>query len=294
MPPPKKVTRKQSPPKPRAPQKRRTRKKKSSKWKYRLIFLLIIALVSSPLYYGKVIRSAVSTGRWFRDLFIYNEYPHYSKFGIRIPRKYQLHGIDVSSYQGKIDWNKVAAIDYNGIQVSFSFIKATEGITLVDPYFQRNWRESKKSGVIRGAYHYFKPNKSGAWQAKFFLQTVKLEPGDLPAVIDIEETANLSKAELISNIRDFLLEVEKTTKKKPIIYTGYRFYLDNLKDEFEGYPLWIAHYYQPKIKLSKNTPWHFWQHADNANIDGIKHKVDMNVFNGEQEDLSALLIQHIK
>lgn len=280
--------------KPRANTGTRKKAKKKTTFgiKTKVVLVLIALLVFSPFYYGKVLKTAVSTGRWFRDLFVFDEYPHYEEFGIRIPRKYYVHGIDVSYYQGKIDWDKVAAVDYNGVKISFAFIKATEGITLVDSYFQRNWRETKKEGVIRGAYHYFKPKKSGIWQARFFLQTVKMEAGDLPAVVDIEESAGLSKAELIPNIQDFLDEVERKTKAKPIIYTGYQFYRDHLQGEFDDYPLWVAHFYQPKLKFGKETAWRFWQHADNAKVEGIKHKVDMNVFNGEEEDLSALLIQH--
>ena len=271
------------------------RKSKSSKKsiKVKVIFVLVIALtlVFSPLYYGKVVKTAVSTSRWFRDLFVYNEYPHYRKFGIKIPRKYYLHGIDVSSYQGKIDWKKVAVMESDGIKVSFTFIKATEGVTLVDKYFQRNWRESKANGVIRGAYHYFKPLKSGLWQAKFFMQTVNLEAGDLPLVIDVEENGDLSDAVLVANIKDFVDEVERKTKYKPVIYAGYRFYKDHLAGQFDDYPLWIAHYNQPKLKLSDNTNWYFWQHADNAHIDDIRGQVDMNVFKGAEEDLSSFLIQ---
>ena len=289
----KKTIAKKSPIRKVASTPRRKPKKKTGKtWKWKIILLLIVALVFSPFYYGKVIKTAVSTSRWFRDLFVFDANPHFEKFGIRIPRKFQVHGIDVSSYQQKINWKNVDAIDYNGVKISFAFIKATEGVTLVDSYFQRNWRESKNVGIIRGAYHYFKPNKSGIWQAKFFLQTVNLEAGDLPAVIDIEEADGLSRNELIPNIQDFLNEVEKKTKTKPIIYTGYQFYKDHLKGEFDDYPVWIAHYY--KSKLAEKLKWNFWQHADNAHIDGIKGKVDMNVFNGEEEDLSALLVQEVK
>lgn len=270
--------------------RKKTTKKSKTNYKYIFIGIVVVFLVFSPLYYGKVLRSFVSTGRWVKDLFIFDEYPHYEKFGVRIPRKYYVHGIDVSSYQQKINWAKVDSMDDYGIRVSFAFIKATEGITLVDPYFQRNWRESKNAGVIRGAYHYFKPKKSGLWQAKFFLQTVKIEAGDLPPVIDIEETGRLDKLNLQLNLQEYLNEIEKQTKVKPIIYTGYQFFKDNLKGKFDDYPIWIAHYYQPKLKLEE-TDWYFWQHADNARVDGIKGKVDMNVFNGDEEDLSALLVQ---
>lgn len=265
--------------------------KSSSKWKIRFVLLILVFLVFSPFYYGKVLKTAVSSSRWLRDLFVFDAYPRYDKFGIRIPRKYVVHGIDVSSYQQKINWKKVDSVNYNGIKISFAFIKASEGVTLVDPYFQRNWRESKDAGIIRGAYHYFKPKKSGIWQARFYLQTVNVEAGDLPPVVDIEESAGLSENELIPNIQDFLNEVESKTKTKPIIYTGYQFYKDHLRGRFDEYPIWIAHYYQPK--LATNLKWNFWQHADNAHIDGIKGKVDMNVFNGEEEDLSKLLIQKV-
>nr|MBC7612980.1 glycoside hydrolase family 25 protein [Pseudopedobacter sp.] len=265
--------------------------KSSAKWKIRFVILILMVLIFSPFYYGKVLKTAVSTSSWFKDLFVFDAYPHYEKFGIRIPKKYGVHGIDVSFYQQKINWKKVGAMEYKEIHISFAFIKATEGVTLVDPYFQRNWRESKEGGIVRGAYHYFKPKKSGIWQARFFLQTVNVEAGDLPPVVDIEEAAGLSESELIPNIQDFLNEVEKKTKTKPIIYTGYQFYKDHLIGKFDEYPIWIAHYYQQK--LAENLKWNFWQHSDKAHIDGIKGKVDMNVFNGEEEDLSKLLVQKV-
>ncbi|MFD1631962.1 glycoside hydrolase family 25 protein [Pseudopedobacter beijingensis] len=269
------------------------RKKKTftEKYKYKFILLILVLLILSPFYYGKIIRTTVSTTRWIKDLFIFNEYPHYEKFNVKIPRRYYVHGIDVSSYQQKIKWNLVDSMSDEGVKINFAFIKATEGVTLVDPYFQRNWRESKENGIIRGAYHYFKPKKSGQWQAHFFLQTAKFEMGDLPPVLDIEEIGNLSKKELQENVQAFLDEVERKVRVKPIIYTGYKFYVDYLKGKFDDYPLWVAHYYQPKLKLD-NTQWKFWQHADNATVDGIRGKTDLNVFNGDEEDLSALLIQH--
>lgn len=96
-----------------------------------------------------------------------------------------------------------------GVKIDFVFIKATEGQFNIDPQFQRNWRQSKKEGMIRGAYHYFKPRKSGKWQAALFLQTVTYESGDLPPVIDIEETGRLEPEELRENLREWLEVVEK-------------------------------------------------------------------------------------
>ncbi|RRN76246.1 glycoside hydrolase family 25 protein [Pseudoxanthomonas sp. SGD-10] len=278
----------------KAPVARTRRKKKPKKsfyQRHRVKFVLIVCLlVFSPFYYGKVFKTTVSTTRWIKDFFIFDEYPHYEKFNVQIPRRYYVHGIDVSSYQQKINWELVEEMDDNGVNITFAFIKATEGVTLVDSYFQRNWRESKNNGIIRGAYHYFKPKKSGLWQARFFLQTVNLEPGDLPPVLDVEETGGLSKKELQKNVREYLEEIERKTSVRPIIYTGYKFYEDYLRDEFDDYTLWVAHYYKSQLKL-KSHEWKFWQHADNATVEGIKGKADLNVFNGDEEDLSALLIQ---
>lgn len=186
---------------------------------------------------------------------------------------------------------KVTRMEDNDVRVHFSFIKATEGILLADSRFQRNWRESADAGIIRGAYHYFKPNKSGFWQARFFLQTVDFENGDLLPVVDVEERGKESKAEFRANLKLFLDEVEKKMGVKPIIYSGYKFHEDYLAGGFEGYPLWIAHYYRSKLKpLSGKVKWNFWQHSDRARVNGIQHHVDMNVFNGSIDDLNSLRI----
>lgn len=238
--------------------------------------------------YGKVIKGLITSYRWAADTFVNDQYPHYSSYNIRIPKGYSLHGIDVSRYQGKIDWEKVAAMQERDVRVDFVFIKASEGMLLVDPYFQRNWKKSAEAGLLRGAYHYFKPQKAGLWQANLFLQAVSFESGDLLPVVDIEETGGQSKAQLRKNLQVFLTRVEKKLGVKPIIYTGYQFYLDNLSGEFDKYPVWVAHYYRAKPKAA--VKWKFWQHSDKARINGIKHPVDMNVFSGGVSDLENLII----
>ena len=203
-----------------------------------------------------------------------------------------MHGIDVSWYQGNIDWKKVTKMEDDDVKVNFSFIKATEGVLLPDPNFQRNWKGAEKAGIIRGAYHYFKPNKSGYWQARFFLQTVSFNNGDMLPVVDIEERGKKSRAEFQANLKSFLTEVEKAIGEKPIIYTGYKFYEDNLAGDFDGYPLWIAHYYRSKLRpLSGKAKWDFWQHSDKARVNGIQTRVDMNVFNGSLSDLEELRLK---
>ena len=178
------------------------------------------------------------------------------------------------------------------VKISFSFIKATEGVFIADPNFLRNWKESSEAGIIRGAYHYFKPQKAGYWQARFFLQTVNFKPGDMLPVVDIEERGGKSRKEFQANLKTFLNEFEKKVGVKPIIYTGYKFYEDNLASDFGDYPLWIANYHQPKLKqLSRKANWNFWQHSDKARVNGIQYRVDMNVFNGSFDDLGRMIIR---
>jgi len=214
----------------------------------------------------------------------------YDKFGIQIPTNYQIHGIDVSRYQLNISWDRVKKMNVENIRISFGFIKATEGENLTDPYFKRNWSASEKSGIVRGAYHFFNPSKDAARQAWFFMKHVKLKPGDLPPVLDIETTGNISTGLLKAKARGWLKIVEAHYGVKPIIYTNADFYKKFLGEEFDEYPLWVAHYYE-KHKPRINRNWMFWQHNDRGNVDGIASKVDFNVFNGDSADFRQL---HLK
>jgi lysozyme len=268
------------------------RKKKKQglaiQWKIALAGLLLILL--SPFYYGYVLRSFSATWRWILDIGQDTNYRTYKSFNVRIPSGYTVHGIDVSSYQGKINWQKVKAMDDDGVHISFAFIKATEGVLSMDPYFQRNWREAPKAGIVCGAYHYFLPQKSGLWQARFFLQTVKVEKGDLPMVVDVEQLYKTSPAKMRGQLLSFINYIETKTGVKPIIYTNISFYQDYLQGYFDDYTLWIAHYYQPVLNINSNTNWRFWQHSDKARINGISQKVDFNVFRGDSTAFQKLLI----
>lgn len=258
-------------------------------WKALIAGLLLVLL--SPFYYGYVVGFFSSTWRWMFNIGASSHYRTYKSFGIRIPTRYHIHGIDVSYAQGRIDWRKVRAMEEDSVRVSFAFIKATEGLLTVDPYFKRNWREAAKTGIRCGAYHYFRPKKSGLWQARFFLQNVNLESGDLPAVVDIETLDGKSPAEMRNQLKDFLLQVEAKTHVKPIIYSGLSFYKDYLEDYFEEYKLWIAHYNKEELKAGKNTNWWFWQHSETARVNGINHTVDFDAFKGDSLAFEQFMIQ---
>jgi lysozyme len=251
----------------------------------------ILLVLFSPLYYGYVLKLFSSTTSWIMDIGEDPNYRNYKSFAIRIPKRYSVHGIDVSSYQGKIDWKKVKSMREDSVKVTFAFIKATEGVSSVDAYFQRNWREAPKAGIVCGAYHYFIPRKSGLWQARFFLQTVKFEEGDLPPVVDVEDLSSQSPEKMRKELREFIEHIEKKTKVKPIIYSGLTFYKSYLKGHFDDYPLWIAHYYQAELKAGADTKWFFWQHSDKARINGIGHVVDFNAFKGDSLSFQQMLIR---
>ena len=221
------------------------RKKKSGlSFRVKVVIAFILLVLLSPFYYGYILKFGSATWSWISSNFTNDlDYPEFKDYGIRIPKKYSIHGIDVSYYQGKIDWNKVTLMKESDVKIDFAFIKATEGLLLVDRYFQRNWREAPKSGIVCGAYHYFRPRKSGKWQAKFFLQTVDVEEGDLPPVVDVEELDGISAGRMRTELKDYLNHIEKRTGVKPIIYTGISFYKDYLQGYFNNYPLCALHWF---------------------------------------------------
>lgn len=276
-----------------SPQKRSTRKKQQSKVPVRLLVVLagLLLILFSPLYYGLVLKGLSSTWRWIRDYGEDPNYRSYKNFSTNIPGRYSIHGIDVSYYQGKINWEKVREMKDEDVSIKFAFIKATEGLMKVDPYFQRNWREAPKAGIVCGAYHYFKPSKSGKWQARFFLQNVRAEKGDLPMVVDIEELNGTEPEAMRKELMAFLKHVESKTGIRPLIYTNIVFYRDYLRGYVDDYYLWIAHYYKKKLHVAKGTPWKFWQHTDKATVSGINHVVDMNIFKGDSAEFERLLIK---
>ena len=279
----------------RSPAKKKipVRKKKSKRWPIELKIAIagLLLILLSPFYYGYIVRMFTYGWRWVRDIGEDPHYRTYKSFNIRIPDRYAIHGIDVSYAQGKIDWQRVKMMEEDSVRISFAFIKATEGILSVDPYFQRNWREAPKAGITCGAYHYFKPSKNGKWQAKFFLQTVKVEKGDLPMVADVEELNGVTPEKMRKELKDFLTHIQAHTGVKPIIYSGISFYQDYLQGYFDDYPLWIAHYHQAELRVSNTTDWRFWQHSDKATISGINHVVDFDAFRGDGVAFKKLLIQ---
>lgn len=207
------------------------------------------------------------------------------------PKGYEIHGIDISHYQGKIDWE---SLKNNGMiekcPVRFVMIKATEGRTRIDKRFKDNFYNAREYGFIRGAYHFWSTRSSGRAQAEHFIRNVKLEEGDLPPVLDVEhKSKEQSPEEFRESVLTWLRLVEKEYKVKPIIYTYYKFKTEYLNDDvFNEYPYWIAHYYVDKVKYEGK--WKFWQHTDCGRLPGIQGFVDFNIYNGSYYDLRKLTI----
>lgn len=217
--------------------------------------------------------------------------PHvfYPGFQIEIPNGFEIHGIDISKYQNIVNWKEVKNMEEKGIKIGFVFIKATEGTSIVDDQFRRNWVKAEEQSIPKGAYHFFIVTRSAKKQADNFIQIVNLKSGDMPPVLDVEKSLGVSVAEMQKNVKIWLDEVEKHYGVKPIIYTNIDFYEHYFQTGFKEYPLWIAHYLQPeKPRIEQN--WIFWQHSEKGRVDGIKAPVDFNVFYGDSTDFNDFLI----
>jgi len=246
------------------------------------LLILVVALLFSPELRFRL--------RSFLEYPLhYKEYKH---FGIRIPGKFTVHGIDVSKYQQRVDWERVKKMQVSDVKITFVFIKATEGTWMTDSEFSQNWENARKQKLIRGAYHYFLPDLSPKEQATHFIRTVRLRSGDLPPVVDIEDLRGLNKPQIQRYTKEFLKILEKHYKVKPILYTNRDFYKNYFADVegFKDYRFWIAHYHVASFDMPGEADWHFWQHSDRGNVNGINERVDFNVFNGDSVALRKLCL----
>ena len=210
---------------------------------------------------------------------------------ISYPEGYEIHGIDISHHQGKINWQQLkdeGVIDK--FPVRFIMIKATEGATRVDENFIDNFYQAREYGFTRGAYHFYSVHSPAKDQAEFFIRNVELENGDLPPVLDVEyKPEKQSDEDFQKSVLQWLQIVEQHYGVKPIIYTYYKFKMKYLDDAaFDPYPYWIAHYYVEEVEYK--GPWKFWQHTDVGRLPGIKGYVDFNIYNGSYYDLRKMTI----
>lgn len=210
---------------------------------------------------------------------------------IDLPQRHTIHGIDLSHFNGSVDWSKISKLDlFDTVSIKFIYLKATEGRKLVDPMFTRNWQEAKTKNIIRGAYHFYVPDRDPIEQANNFCKIVRLKEGDLPPVCDFETINSMPKDKLKQNIKIFLDKLQDNYGVRPIIYTNKKLYHKIFKHDFSDYQYWIAHYDTQEVDDSIENLV-FWQHNKEGRIPGHKGKFDYNVFLGDEEDFRLLLIQ---
>jgi lysozyme len=198
-----------------------------------------------------------------------------------------LQGIDVSHYQGTVNWSSV-----KNAGIVFAFAKATDGNTYTDPQFHTNWQAMQAAGILRGAYHFYETNDDPVIQAQNFINAIgSLAANDLPPVVDIEIfKGNFGSASVAANLQTWLDTVEKALSRKPMIYTNTNFWNETINTDFSKYPLWIAEYgvSQPKIPSSWKN-WNFWQSSQSGSVAGVTGSVDVDVFAGSMSDLMNLI-----
>lgn len=265
-------------------------KKSSSNWAGIKWIIIINVLLGGGIWLGIHFQDG------FKYFFSQNRKnaPEKSLFDFRTAEVLARHdnkmiGFDVSHYQGVIDWGLVDSVASKSA-LEFVFVRATMGVDGVDRAYKLNWKGAGANHFIRGAYHYYRPDENSVEQAENFIKTVKLAPGDLPPVLDIED---LPKKQSVENLRLGLKRwielVEEHYKVKPILYSGEHYYTNHLKKWFPDHVLWIANYnfFVEEIK----PEWHFWQFTEKGIVNGIEGKVDLNIYNGNKTEMRKLLVK---
>jgi lysozyme len=211
--------------------------------------------------------------------------------GVARAKTLPIHGIDVSKWQGKIDWASVRAA---GTQ--FAFIKATEGGDHVDERFLENWHGAGQAGVPRGAYHFMYWCRPAHEQAAWFRRTVPADPEALPPVLDLEWNGHsrtcprkVGRTVALQEIRLMLREMEAHTGKRPIIYTDITFHKDVLEGELAEYPHWVRSVAAEPHERYADRDWFMWQWTTTGRVPGIKGDVDRNAFYGGQAEWAKFL-----
>ncbi len=202
---------------------------------------------------------------------------------------YPVRGIDISHYEGAIDWAKVKT---DGL--SFVYVKATEGADGVDDTFATNWAGAKSAGLARGAYHFYNFCKTGSEQAANFIKTVPVDDGALPPTIDLEQSDDCKtmpdKAAFRKDLADFVQKVQAAYGHLPVLYVNYAIYDAYFKGEADSNKLWIADVKHEAPAMPGDARWTMWQYGWHGAVAGIRGEVDLDVFNGTPRMLASLTL----
>ena len=212
-------------------------------------------------------------------------------FGDSHPARHPIHGVDVSKWQGDIDWQKLRQAE-----IAFAYIKSTEGGDRHDDRFDDNWRDAKRAGIPRGAYHFYYFCRPAREQAAWFIANTPKDPDALPPVLDIEWNHHSPTCQtrpaphtVRREMAVFLDIVQAHYGKKPMIYTTVDFHRQNLQGHFGNYAFWVRSVADHPDNLYHQRRWSFWQYTGTGRVPGIDGDADINVFAGDVEEWHAWL-----
>lgn len=184
-------------------------------------------------------------------------------------------GIDVSHYQGTINWAAVAASGKAG----YAYVKASESVSFIDDYYQYNMAEGKKHGINMGSYHFYRAHVDQDAQFRHMVSVIDPAKQDLVPVIDVESANGVSVETFASRLRLFLKRVEEYYGRPPILYTYVNFYNKYLAYRgFEHYPLFIAFYQDSPPRVADGKRYIMWQYTSKGSVSGINGNVDRSKF----------------
>ncbi len=193
-------------------------------------------------------------------------------------------GIDVSRWQGRMDWTRVATAGYR-----FVVIRATIGDDYADPRFHENWHGAQNAGLLVSAYHVVAPRVPAAKQIAFFFEVLGGRRADFPLVMDVEREDQTTREKITECVRACLEDTESHDKRKPIIYTA-RWFWDRCvlpAPEWHTYDLWVASYTSTPILPRDWKSWRFWQYSESGVVPGSGSRAtDLNWFAGSYEELA--------
>ena len=200
----------------------------------------------------------------------------------------ETYGIDVSRYQGKIDWSQISK--YEEHKIEFVYIKATEGASLIDNSYKINFDGAKKNHFLVGSYHFFRAKTPAKLQYDNFVSQVNREDQDLIPIVDVEEMNGCKSKAFQENFKLFLKLVENEFGKKPMIYTSNSFYNKHLSLRFKGYRFFIGRYSLFKPFMADGHDWTIWQFTETGKMNGIAKHIDVDVMN-EKFNISCILLK---
>ena len=200
--------------------------------------------------------------------------------------RYPVKGIDVSSHNGAVNYARVAADT-----VSFVLAKASEGVSFRDKKFVMNIESARRQGLRTGAYHFLRFDTPGFRQAQNFLRAVDGVVLDFPLIIDVEEWRNaetFTTAEVVAELRE-MIDCLNEAGRKVMIYTNKSGYDRFIRFRFDDLPLWVC---SLRHEPATSVGWAFWQHSHKGHVPGVVGDVDLNTFNGDNEEFLDFLFKN--